>query len=163
MRDPHRLGCGVLLHPPSLHSTFVQLQHLPGSAPAQAAERDVEMARQFFAGPMAPSPPSLAIASPGPRAQLSRFPEMSARFDLNQAWAGGMPQQQQPAFHDNVMQGPWTSEFSGVLNQAVLGPSVQQPGQQTSDGMLLLAVYFDAVSEAGLLSTTPLHEPWCSV
>lgn len=114
---------------------FIKLQHLPGSAPAQAVEQDVEMARQFFGGPMASSAPSLALTSPGPHAALSRLPEVNGMFDLNQAWARGIPQQQQPAFRDNVTRVPWTSDFSGMRNQAIPGPSAQQPGQQISDGM----------------------------
>ncbi|KAF8554193.1 TPR-like protein [Imleria badia] len=110
-----------------------RLQHLPGSAPAQAAEQDVQMARQFFGGPMAAPTPSLALTSPGPHVELSRLPEASARFDLNQAWAGGLPQQHQPAFRDNATRAPWASEFGGMLNQAIRGSSAQQPGQQNLD------------------------------
>lgn len=86
---------------------------------------------------MVSSLPSLAIASPGPHAELARLPEASARFDLNHAWARGVPQQQQqqPAFHDHVVQGPWATEFGGVLDKVTPGPSVQQQGQQISDGM----------------------------
>ena len=120
-----------------LAEAFIQLQHLPGSVPAQVAEQDAEMARQFFGGPMASSAPSLALTSPNPHAGLSRFPEVNGRLDLNQAWARGIPQQQQPAFRDNATRVPWASEFSGVLDQAIPGSSalVRQPGQQNSDGM----------------------------
>lgn len=114
---------------------FIQLQHLPGSALAQAAEQDVQMARQFFGGPTTSSAPSLALTSPSPHTELSRFPEVSARFDLNQVWARGIPQQPQPAFRDNVARVPWASELTGVHNQAIPGSSAQQPGQQISDGM----------------------------
>ncbi|KAG8213924.1 TPR-like protein [Butyriboletus roseoflavus] len=110
-----------------------RLQLLPGSAPAQAAEQDVEMARQFFGGPTASSVPSLALTSPGPHTTLSRLPEVSGRFDLNQAWARGITQQQQPAFRDNAMRVPWTSELSGMHNKTIPGPSAQQPGQKISD------------------------------
>lgn len=135
-RGLHPPGCDVLFYLCNIHSAFIQLQHLPGSAPAQTAEQDVEMARQFFAGPMVSSTPSLVIASPGPHAELSRLPEVSARFDLDRAWARGIPQQQQPAFRDNAARGgPWASEFGGVLNQTIPGPSAQQQGQQISDGM----------------------------
>lgn len=121
--------------PAILTQVFIQLQHLPGGAPAQAAEQDVEMARRFFGGPMASSAPSLALTSPGPRAELSRLPEVIARLDLNQVWARGIPQQPQPVFRDNATRVPWISEFGGVHNQVIPGPSTQQPGQQISDGM----------------------------
>lgn len=134
-QDLHRIGYDTLFHFCYPHQTFIQLQHLPGSAPVSAAEQDVEMARQFFGGPT--SAPSLALTPPGPHAALSRLPGVNGRFDLNQAWARGIPQQQQPAFHDNVARAQWASEFSGVLNQAVPGSSAQaqQLGQQSSDGM----------------------------
>lgn len=133
--DLRRLGYDDLFHFCNLHQVFIQLQHLPGSTPAQAAEQNVEMARQFFGGPMASSAPSLTLTSPGPHAELSRFLEVTGRVDLNQAWARGIPQQQQPAFPDNATRVPWASEFSGVRNQAIPGSSAQQPGQQISDGM----------------------------
>jgi len=134
-RDLHHIGYDTLFHFCYPHQTFIQLQHLPGSAPVSAAEQDVEMARQFFGGPT--SAPSLALTPPGPHAGLSRLPGVNGRFDLNQAWARGIPQQQQPAFHDNMARAPWASDFSGVLNQAVPGSSAQaqQLGQQGSDGM----------------------------
>ncbi|KAF8135431.1 TPR-like protein [Boletus edulis] len=108
-----------------------RLQHLPGTASAQAAEKDVEMARQFFAGPMGSSAPSLALTSPRPHAELSRFPEARGRFDLNQAWTRGI--QPQPAFHDNATRIAWASEFGGVLDQAIPRSSAQQTGQQNLD------------------------------
>lgn len=90
------------------------------------------MARQFFGGPQSSAAPSLAIPPQLHHAELARLHEMSARPDLNQAWAREMPQQ--AAFRDTVAQGSWASEFSGAQKQAVLGPSIQQPGQQMSDG-----------------------------
>ncbi|KAH0827855.1 hypothetical protein J3R83DRAFT_3481 [Lanmaoa asiatica] len=110
-----------------------RLQHLPGSAPAHAAEKDVEMARQFFGGPTTTTAPSLALTSLGSHAELSRFPEVNGRFDLNQAWTRGISQQQQLAFRDNATRVPWASEFSGVLNQAIPKSSPHQPGQQISE------------------------------
>lgn len=84
---------------------------------------------------MAAPTPSLALTSPGPHAELSRFPEAGGRFDLNQSWARGLPQQQHPALRDNVTRAPWASEFDGVLNQTIQGSSSQQLGQQNLDGM----------------------------
>lgn len=124
-----------------LTETCLQLQHLPGSAPARAAQQDAEMARQFFGGPTPSSAPSLALTPPGPHAELSRLPEVSGRFNLNQAWAKGIPQLQQPVFRDTATGAPWASEFSGVLNQTIPGSSTQKPGQQNLEGMYLYLMF----------------------
>ncbi|KIJ68144.1 hypothetical protein HYDPIDRAFT_165843 [Hydnomerulius pinastri MD-312] len=108
-----------------------RLQHLPGSAPIQAAEQDVAMARQFFGVQPSSVVPSLAVPPQVQHAELARLYEMNARPDLNQAWAREMPQQ--VAFRDNVTQGSWASEFGGAQNQLAPG-HIQHPGPQITDG-----------------------------
>ncbi|KIJ18718.1 hypothetical protein PAXINDRAFT_167276 [Paxillus involutus ATCC 200175] len=116
-------------------SSSSRLQHLPGTAPAHAAQQDVVMARQFFGGQQASVMPSIVVPPPVHHAELTRLPrEMNGKPDLNQAWAIGVPQQQQPAFYNNALQGSWTSEFSDTRSQIISGPSIQQPRQQLSDG-----------------------------
>ncbi|KAH7924256.1 TPR-like protein [Leucogyrophana mollusca] len=98
-----------------------RLQHLPGTAPTQASERDVAMARQFFEGQQGSAGPSTAFAPHMHPAELARLQEMNARTDLSEAWSREQPHQ--AAFYDNSRQVNWAAEFGGPQ---------QQPGAATS-------------------------------
>ncbi|KAG1808340.1 hypothetical protein EV424DRAFT_1574351 [Suillus variegatus] len=91
-----------------------RLQHLPGSAPAQAAEQDVAMAHQ--AGPALVAPPYLHPA------ELARMAEMNRLPELNEAWSR---ERYQPLIQNNVTQSSWANEFSGAQQQPINGSVMQ--------------------------------------
>lgn len=99
-----------------------RLQHLPGSAPAQAAEQDVAMARQFFEGQQRSGGPAL-VASPYLHpAELARMAEINRFPELNEAWSR---ERYQPLIQSNVTQSSWANEFSGAQQQPINGSVMQ--------------------------------------
>lgn len=99
-----------------------QLQHLPGSAPAQAAEQDVAMARQFFEGQQRSGGPALVAPPYLHPAELARMAEMNRLPELNEAWSR---ERYQPLIQNNVTQSSWANEFSGTQQQPINGSVMQ--------------------------------------
>jgi peroxin-5 len=99
-----------------------QLQHLPGSAPAQAAEQDVAMARQFFEGQQRPDGPSLVAPPYLHPAELARMAEMNRLPEFNEAWTR---ERYQPPVQNNVTQSSWANEFGGAQQQPISASVIQ--------------------------------------
>ncbi|KAG1862864.1 hypothetical protein C8R48DRAFT_708697 [Suillus tomentosus] len=99
-----------------------RLQHLPGSAPAQAAEQDVAMARQFFEGQQRSGGPALVAPPYLHPAELARMAEMNRLPELNEAWSR---ERYQPLMQNNVTQSSWANEFSGAQQQPINGSVMQ--------------------------------------
>ncbi|KAG1799722.1 uncharacterized protein HD556DRAFT_1454839 [Suillus plorans] len=104
-----------------------RLQHLPGSAPAQAAEQDVAMARQFFEGQQRSGGPALVAPPYLHPAELARMAEMNRLPELNEAWSR---ERYQPLIQNNVTQSSWANEFSGAQQQPINGSAMQMPETQ---------------------------------
>lgn len=104
-----------------------RLQHLPGSAPVQAAEQDVAMARQFFEGQQRSGGPALVAPPYLHPAELARMTEMNRLPELNEAWSR---ERYQPLIQNNVTQSSWANEFSGVQQQPINGSAMQMPETQ---------------------------------
>ncbi|KAG1731508.1 uncharacterized protein EDB91DRAFT_1058629 [Suillus paluster] len=104
-------------------SSSSRLQHLPGSTPAQAAEQDVAMARQFFEGQQRPGGPALVAPPYLHSAELARIAEMNRLPEFNEAWT--MERSHQPLMQNNVTQSSWANEFGGAQQQPIGGPSMQ--------------------------------------
>ncbi|KAG2119923.1 uncharacterized protein F5147DRAFT_665963 [Suillus discolor] len=99
-----------------------RLQHLPGSAPAQAAEQDVAMARQFFEGQQRSGGPALVAPPYLHPAELARMAEMNRLPELNEAWSR---ERYQPLIHNNAAHSSWANEFSGTQQQPINGSAMQ--------------------------------------
>ncbi|KAG2742080.1 TPR-like protein [Suillus brevipes Sb2] len=99
-----------------------RLQHLPGSAPAQAAEQDVAMARQFFEGQQRPDGPSLVAPPYLHPAELARMAEMNRLPEFNEAWTR---ERYQPPVQNNVTQSSWANEFGGAQQQPISASVIQ--------------------------------------
>ncbi|KAG1865803.1 hypothetical protein DFJ58DRAFT_770330 [Suillus subalutaceus] len=97
-----------------------RLQHLPGSAPAQAAEQDVAMARQFFEGQQRSGGPALVAPPYLHPAELAR--------KFNEAWTTG--ERYQPPIQNNVTQSSWANEFGGAQQQPISSSVMQHPVAQ---------------------------------
>ncbi|KAG2055883.1 TPR-like protein [Suillus hirtellus] len=104
-----------------------RLQHLPGSAPAQAAEQDVAMARQFFEGQQRSGGSALVAPPYLHPAELARMAEMNRLPELNEAWNR---ERYQPLIQNNVTQSSWANEFSGAQRQPINGSAMQMPETQ---------------------------------
>ncbi|OAX33288.1 TPR-like protein [Rhizopogon vinicolor AM-OR11-026] len=112
-------------------SSSSRLQHLPGSAPAQAAEQDVAMARQFFEGQQRLDGPAFAAPPHFHPAELARM----GHLELNDAWT--RERSHQPTLHNNMTQNSWATEFGGAQQQSSSGPSMQHSIAQISEGELI--------------------------
>lgn len=99
-----------------------RLQHLPGSAPAQAPEQDVAMARQFFEGQQRSNGPGLAAPPYLHPAELARMAEMNRLPEFNEAWTR---EQYQLPMQNNVAQGSWVNEFGGAQQHPISGSATQ--------------------------------------
>lgn len=104
-----------------------RLQYLPGSAPAQAAEQDVAMARQFFEGQQRSDGPALVAPLYLHPAELVHMAEMNRLPEFNEAWTR---ERYQPPIHNNVTQSSWANEFGGAQQQPVSGSAMQHPVAQ---------------------------------
>ncbi|KAG2037423.1 hypothetical protein BDR03DRAFT_919923 [Suillus americanus] len=99
-----------------------RLQHLPGSAPAQAAEQDVAMARQFFEGQQRSGGPALVAPPYLHPAELARMAEMNRLPEFNEAWTR---ERYQPPIQNNATQSLWANEFGGAQQQPISGSIMQ--------------------------------------
>lgn len=104
-----------------------RLQHLPGSAPAQAAEQDIAMARQFFEGQQRPGGPALVAPPYLHPAELARMSEMNRLPEFNEAWTR---ERYQPQIQNNATQSSWANEFGGAQLQPIGGSVAQHPVAQ---------------------------------
>jgi peroxin-5 len=104
-----------------------RLQHLPGSAPTQAAEQDVAMARQFFEGQQRPGGPALVAPPYLHPAELARMSEMNRLPEFNEAWTR---ERYQPQIQNNATQSSWANEFGGAQLQPIGGSVTQHPVAQ---------------------------------
>ncbi|KAH7916547.1 hypothetical protein BJ138DRAFT_1139305 [Hygrophoropsis aurantiaca] len=112
-------------------SSSRQLQHLPGAAPAQASDRDVAMARQFFESQQGPADSSaMAFQSHMHHTELARLHETNARNDLSDAWAREHSHSHQAAFFDTNRPANWATEFGPSQHNA--GPATQTNAQAMS-------------------------------
>ncbi|KAG2150967.1 hypothetical protein DEU56DRAFT_779407 [Suillus clintonianus] len=95
-----------------------RLQHLPGSAPAQAAEQDVAMARQFFEGQQRSGGPALVAPPYLHPAELARMAEMNRLPEFNEARA-------RERYQNDLTQSSWANEFGEAQQQSISGPAMQ--------------------------------------
>ncbi|KAG1746141.1 hypothetical protein EDB19DRAFT_1631836 [Suillus lakei] len=108
----------------SLQQVCQHFQHLPGSAPAQAAEQDVAMARQFFEGQQRSGGPALVAPPYLHPAELARMAEMNRPPEFNEAWTRERYQPQAPV-QNSMTQGSWANEFGGAQQKPISGTAMQ--------------------------------------
>lgn len=129
----HTEGDRALQQDRVVGSSSSRLQHLPGTAPVQASEHDVSMARQFFGGqqdstslPMLP-PPSYRPELPHSQGQGS-LPDIHGAWDRNAS---------QMIYHQGSMHASWATEFGSVQESSSSSDLVQRPILQNQDLQLV--------------------------
>ncbi|KAG6335580.1 hypothetical protein ID866_3520 [Astraeus odoratus] len=134
-----------------------QLQHLPGTTPAQASERDIAMARQFFGREQNTIAPALVVPPQVHHPEFSLLRDLTARPNLRQAWTRDI---HQSTFRQGIEAGSWTSEFSNTQKPTAPSPSMQQSALSIPEtsGASLCNYAMPMNMHGQTLSTPPLFQ-----
>ncbi|EGO00115.1 hypothetical protein SERLA73DRAFT_180560 [Serpula lacrymans var. lacrymans S7.3] len=92
-----------------------RLHHLPGTAPQQANDHDVAMARQFFEAQQPGPGQNFTLPPHIHPAELLRLGELNGRPDLNEAWM--REQQYKSVLQEPMSQSSWAAEFGHSADQ----------------------------------------------